>query len=116
MTAHPLTDRWRQEAALLRRHGAIEAATTKELCADELAVYQVERGLEHLTLVEAASESGYSAAHISRMLAEGRMENVGVENHPLVRRGDLPRKAPPRPALGPDLVAKVRRAEAGMST
>lgn len=86
---------------------------TKEACAEELAVHEDERRLQELTLTEAATESGYSAAHISRMLAEGRIENVGVENRPRVRRGDLPRKSRPPGAFGPDLVGMVRNGDAG---
>jgi hypothetical protein len=112
MNTHPLSEQWRQDAALLRRHGAIEAATTKEMCADEFDADAIERGLEHLTLSEAAKESGYSAAHIARLLESGRLPNAGEKYAPRICRNDLPKKPPKAPAPQPssdgvDLVEAV---------
>jgi len=111
MNTHLLSERWRQEAALLRRHGAIEAATTKETCADELDRIETEHGLEALTLTQAADESGYSAAHIARLLESGRLPNAGEKYAPRICRKDLPKKPPKAPTAravdGPDLVGAV---------
>jgi hypothetical protein len=110
-----LSEKWRQEAALLRRHGAIEAATTKEACAEELDAYETEHGLEALTLTQAAAESGYSAAHIARMLESGRLPNAGEKYAPRICRKDLPKKPPKAPAAqssdGPDLIGAVLSAQ-----
>lgn len=109
MSTHPLSEKWLQEAALLRRHGAIEAATTKEACAAELDAYSLQHELEALPLSEAAKESGLSVGHLGRLLADERIENVGVKGAPRIRRGDLPRKAPPPPSDAVDLVGLVRQ-------
>lgn len=55
-----------------------------------------EHELEALTLERAARESGYSKDHISRLITEGRLDNLGKRGAPRTRRGDLPRK--PKPA------------------
>jgi hypothetical protein len=88
-----LSERWRKDAELLRRHGALEAAMTKETCADELDAYSREHHLEALTLTQAAAESGYSAGHIARLLETGRLPQAGEKYAPRVRRKDLPLKA-----------------------
>ena len=68
---------------------------------------------DHLRRVQAAEESGYTPDHISRLIAEKRIKNVGRKGKPLVRRGDLPRKLKPverTPRLengDPDLAGEV---------
>lgn len=111
---HALAERWRGEAALLRRCGAGEAAATREDCAAQLEAYDREHALEVLTLSQASDESGYSLAHLQRLVAEGLIENAGTKGAPRVARQDLPRKPPrhekpmPRTASGdPDLVGEV---------
>lgn len=93
MANHPLGERWRKDAEFLRRHGAIEAAMTKEACADELDGYSREHDLEALTLTQAASESGFSSGHIARLLETGRLPNAGEKFAPRIRRKDLPIRA-----------------------
>lgn len=46
-----------------------------------------------LSLNEAARESGYSAEHLQRLVANGDIPNAGQKGKPRVRRGDLPKKA-----------------------
>src|SRR5690348_8912900 len=101
-----LIARWLADATLLRSHGAIEAAATKELAAAELEAFERDRALEALPLSEAAKESGFSAAHLGRLLAESRIPNAGEKGAPRIRRKDLPRKPPTKrstPAGDPDL-------------
>lgn len=105
--------RWREEAEILRRHGAVEAAATKDLCADDLDAYEKERVLEALTLTQAAAESGYSSDHLARMIGQGRLENVGEDHAPRLARGSLPKKPPKAQKAEPDLVGAVRRATIG---
>jgi hypothetical protein len=76
--------------------------------ADELEVFEYERQQEALTLPEASRESGYSVAHLSRMISEGKLESVATGRIPMVRRGDLPKKRP-QSTDGPDLLGKVGR-------
>ena len=87
-----LSAKWREEAELFRRRGAIEAAATLEGCADELDNAFRLWCLEALTLERAAEESGYSYAHLQRLVCEGQLENVGKHGSPRIRRCDLPRK------------------------
>jgi hypothetical protein len=112
-TPHPLIETWRLRATDLRRYGATEAVTTLETCASELASFEIEHGLELLTLTQAAGESGFSAPHLSRALTEGRIENAGEEGHPRIRRKDLPRKIAPPSDDGVDLAGAVKRAQKG---
>lgn len=110
MKTHPLVDAFRCKAELLAKCGAPQIAHVWRLAADELEAHDRAHWLESLTLKEAATESGYSEAHLSRLIAEARIENTGKKGAPRLRRGDLPRKPSP-PALtgsgAPDLVQLV---------
>jgi hypothetical protein len=77
--------------------------------ADDLEASEIEQSLECLTLAEAARESGYSAAHLARLLDEGRIANAGRKRAPRIKRGDLPKKPPPTAVNGPDLPVPPRR-------
>ncbi len=70
-----------------------------------------EQALEALTLNEASEESGYSYSALQKMVADGKLPNLGDRNRPRVRRGDLPRKAgqlPRGPSDGePDLAGTI---------
>ena len=106
-----LTAQWRDEAESLRKRGAGAQAVLLESCAEELETVLRERDLEALTLQGASEESGYSYSALQKMVAEGKLPNIGDKNRPRVRRGDLPRKAgqlPRGPSDGePDLAEKV---------
>lgn len=95
MESHPLAQRWRATADSVRRYDP-DLARFFEAVAEDLDVYEREYHLEALTLEQAAQESGYSKDHLSRLVVEGRIENVGKKGAPRTRRGDLPRK--PKPA------------------
>ena len=90
-----LIEAWRDRADHLRRY-APEVAAAWEDAAAELEKYDREDAQTILTRVQAAKESGYTPDHISRLIAEKRIKNVGRKGKPLVRRGDLPRKPKPR--------------------
>lgn len=45
---------------------------------------------ETMTLIEAASRSGYSIDHLARLIREGRLPNAGRRGAPRVRLRDLP--------------------------
>lgn len=104
-----LAREFRSEAELLRRWGADEA-TAAEHAAErvETAVWNWRN--EELTVAEASAESGYSAAHLRRLLADSRLENAGSQGRPRIRRGDLPRKPNRQSADEVDLVGEVLRA------
>ncbi|SRR6266550_883881 len=111
-----LVAKWTSDAALLRAHGALEAATTKEHCAAELAEFAKWYELEELDLSRAAQVSGLSYHRLSHMISEGKLKNVAKPGrHPRIRRCDLPRKvqtrANPPAALGlADRVLRGKRA------
>jgi hypothetical protein len=84
---------WRAHAEGLRHFGADAQAKAVDRCANRLeeAFRQMED--EHLTLGAAAEESGYSAAHLGRLVREGKIANTGRPNAPRIARRDLPLKS-----------------------
>lgn len=109
MDIEMLARRWREDAKSLRLRGADSQAVVLESCVRELEEHDRHASLEELTLDEAATESGYTYTTIQKMLATGRLLNVGRRHRPRVRRGDLPKKGRLRDANQgePDLVAQV---------
>lgn len=108
MTAQrELVARWRAEVDLLRRRGVKELAAGLESYTDELEQVLVEADLEELTLDQASEESGYSKAHLGRLIAADRLPNAGKRNAPRIKRGDLPKKPEDTMVDGPDLVGQI---------
>ena len=109
-----LVDRWRQEAEILRGRGATLQADVLLSCATDLEADERAQALEPLTLQEAARESGYSYSALQKLVATGKLPNVGSPHRPRVRRGLLPRKVGTRPLVtdGPDLAARVLQGKA----
>ncbi|MFL5580924.1 MAG: hypothetical protein ACJ8AO_11160, partial [Gemmatimonadaceae bacterium] len=120
MTSRELPRAWRERAAQLRRY-APEVANALDDAAGELEAAIGEDDARELTLAEAAAESGYSAEHLRKLVATGQLANAGRHHAPRIRRGDLPRKATPRPGAGAysvdrdaiDLVRRQGRPRAG---
>ena len=92
MGVQALTQRWRDDAVLLRRRGAEAQATALESCASDLEEEGRRLSLETLTLEQAEGESGYSYGALQKMVADGRLPNAGGHHRPRIRRCDLPRK------------------------
>jgi hypothetical protein len=105
-----LADRWRADASVLRRRGAVTLAELLDGCAAELEAWERERALELLTLEQASAESGYTYSAIEKMLRRGELVNLGKKGTPRVRRGDLPRKAV-KVSGAPDLAGSVLQAQ-----
>lgn len=95
MTVHPLTQ-WREDAAILRKRGAVEQAFLLESCVADWEAYEMTRNLEALSLEDAARESGYSYSSLQKKVRTGELTNVGRKGSPRVRRVDLPRKGAQR--------------------
>lgn len=91
-----LVGRWRHEAGILRRRGAVPQAEALESCAAELEEAVRAHTLAELTIAQAAAESGYSESQLRRRFP----------GQPTVRRADLPQKGRTR-AGGPNLVATL---------
>ena len=86
-----LVNRWIDAAGQLQTYGAIPQAAVLEQCAEELADVLQTFQDQPLTYVQAASESGYSVAHLRRLVSQGTLRDIG-QDRPRLRRGDLPRK------------------------
>lgn len=105
-----LAARWRGEAELLRAHGAIEAASTKERCAGELDIAWRAWQTAALAIADGASESGYSADRLRELVREGKLPaSKGPDGELRVRRCDLPRRpgAPTPQGAVHDLATRV---------
>jgi hypothetical protein len=86
-----LAERWQAEA-LLRRYGDERGAIACELHASELSEVLLSIDAEPLTLAEAALESGYTRAHLRRMIRDQPLLNAGTAEEPMILRAHLPRK------------------------
>ena len=84
---------WRKQAKTLRRYGGQTPAIVLDRCATELEATLHELDETTLSLVEAASESGYSADHLGRLVRDGKIPNAGRPGAPRIARRHLPRKA-----------------------
>ena len=98
MSLAALVATWREEAGLYRRRGLEDAAVLVESLTDELEAYLRSAAHETVTLTEAAEVGGYRYDSLSKMLREGKIENVGEKNRPRIRRMDIPVK----PGCGAD--------------
>ncbi len=78
-----LVARWHQDAVTLRDRGAPAQAEALDRCALEVEAAATEAALELLDLERAASESGYSKAHLRRLFPGQRR----------IPRAALPHKA-----------------------
>jgi hypothetical protein len=90
-----LTKRWRDEANQLRRRGQIHQAHLIESLAAELDEVLVATRSEVLTLRGAAERSGYSEAHLARLVKQGKLPTlrpVGSRGRLTFEAADLPRK------------------------
>ncbi len=94
MTPREIIDRWtarREEWA--RLHAMVDgAALAGEVLADLERVTAATEA-EALTLSAAADRSGYTADHLSRLIRQGKLTNVGRPGAPRVLAGDLPQRA-----------------------
>jgi len=98
-----LVGRWRADAEVLRARGCDDVATLLESCAADLEGAGAAVQEEALALPQAARESGYSVAHLRRLIAEGRLAAVSGQKRVRVRRCSLPRK----PGYTPATVRRV---------
>jgi hypothetical protein len=100
VTLANLVPAWRERAEGLAPYAPAAAVAFSE-AAKELEEALAKSQAEELTLEEAAAESGYSADHLGRLLADGTIPNAGRKHAPRILRRDLPRK--PKPPEGPKL-------------
>lgn len=85
---------WSDEASVLRtRYGDHRLAALAEAHAVDLQKALESRDGEHLSLEQASAESGYSVAHLRRLVATGQLHNAGRRGRPRIQRDSLPQKA-----------------------
>lgn len=89
---------WRERAIDIERFAHPAAEAFRE-CAAALERAVAANENASLSLEDAARESGYSRDHLRHLVADGALPNAGRKHKPLVRRGDLPRRAA-RPSRG----------------
>lgn len=89
---HELVGSWRSEADRLEAWRAQVQAATLRRAADELEAALRAAADDVLTLAEASEVSGYSAAHLERLVRDGRIPNAGRKHAPRICRRDLPQK------------------------
>ena len=96
-----LAAQWRDDAERLRTWGCDGQATILERCADQSDAHAATMADATLSLDEAAAASGYSVAHLRRLVAQGVVPDVGTNGITAVRQQDLPykprRQRHPRP-------------------
>ena len=88
-----LTDEWRADAETLRAWGCGDQAAILESCADALDAHESTVADATLSLERAAAASGYSVAHLRRLVAQGVLDDVGTNGVVALRQQDLPLKA-----------------------
>lgn len=95
MTTGPLIElaaTWRNRAAGLKPYAPSAAQAYADAAAELELRLQTSDDVK-LKLRPAARECGFTAEHLGRMVRDGLLRNYGRKNAPLVRRGDLPKKA-----------------------
>lgn len=96
MTMGEFRARWEARAAELERLGALVAAAS--LCRamlEDLVLLEEPKDEAPLSLRDAAVYSGYSKAHLARMVSEGRLVSLrapGGRGRHAFHRCDLPQK------------------------
>jgi hypothetical protein len=108
-----LRAQWEADAETLRRRGATaQAEVLESVLADFDAAWTILQA-EAVSLAEGARVSGYTADHLSRLMREGKLRNVGRPGAPRVRLTDLPRK--PDVSGAPRQIARPRLLTEGSS-
>jgi hypothetical protein len=92
MTISERIQTWRQDAAVLRRYGAVRAAQMVERLAAELESDARTPAGELVDLAGAVALSGFTRGHLRRLVRDEKLRNLGSETAPMFRASELPRK------------------------
>lgn len=84
---------WRADATRLRAWGCDAQAAILERCATDLEEHAAGLGNAALSPEAAAAETGYSTAHLRRLIARGVLADVGQNGETAVLRRELPYKS-----------------------
>ena len=90
MIVSSLPAEWRKRATELERYAPAAAEAFRD-AADQLES-ALQSKADSVTIKEAAALGGFSTDHIQRLVASGRIENVGRKGRPRIRRDDIPMK------------------------
>lgn len=90
MIVSALPAHWRARATELERYAPAAAQAFRD-AADQLDA-ALNSAEESVTLREAAAIGGYSVDALQRMVASGRIANVGRKGRPRIRRAQVPLK------------------------
>ena len=91
MIVAALLSHWRSRASDLERYAPAAAQAFRQ-AADELAEALNGAAEETVSLKEAEMLGGYPVDSLQRMVACGRIQNVGRKGKPRIRRADVPVK------------------------
>jgi hypothetical protein len=97
MIVSQLPTHWRRRAADLEPFAQAAAQAFRE--AANLLDKALNDSEDAVTLAEAASLGGYSIDSLQRMVASGRLENMGRKGRPRIRRAHVPTKPGHVPTL-----------------
>ncbi len=95
MSPVELVLRWRAEAELFRRRGAVEAAATLADCAAELEAGCRAWGAAEATAREAAQEPAHSEDRLRELARTGKLAFASVDGGELRGRRRNPRRTRP---------------------
>ena len=90
MIVSGLPAHWRSRAAELERYAPAAAQAFRD-AADQLEDALLSN-VDSVSLREAAALGGFSVDHIQRLVAKGRIANVGRKGRPRIRCDDIPVK------------------------
>lgn len=83
---------WREHAAVLRRYGAEEHADVLERCIEDVEAEESEKADRRVDLAQASIVTGFTRGHLRRLIATGKLRNVGTSENPEFMLSELPRK------------------------
>ena len=96
MTLSEIRGRWaakRDELAKLK--ASVDGATLCDQLLEDLDQLALDPK-ESLTLSQASARSGYTTDHLSRLIRQGKLKNVGRKGSPRVFAADLPKRPTPK--------------------
>jgi hypothetical protein len=97
-----MLNRWAHRRDELKRlHASVDGALLCEEFIVELQELIESRRSATLTLSEASELTGYSRDHLSRLMRQGLLTNVGKKNKPRLVAGELPKRVKPVAAQSP---------------
>lgn len=93
MTSAQIRERWEvRRREWERLHVQVDGAALAAEVISDLERLDSATGEEALTLTQAAQRSGYTTDHLSRLIRQGKLTNVGRKGSPRVLARELPKR------------------------